>query len=290
MSYVMFKSQDKKDADVEVLDLDETLTEDDHDKIAKLFHMQVPTVSLWNLITRELVVDKSGFDQEAAKWKHMVTTTDGIDKVLSSKEMTERGITLFHKDNQNSDAVRKKAAEITKIFIANGIVIVKSIEYIRYRLEQGATCIISTSSYEDGAIGFVDALVEQNLLSKELSKRIKYSGTTINWETLKVTHMNVGMNKLRGLMDLRSRIKAVFADDVRINDYGLLRYLCDYSFVIKTAKNKNDKLPPNCVFVDWDEVIAHKDNLVELHNKKIASRFLQNTSHTVRQKMIRSKL
>lgn len=254
---------------IEIFDLDGTLTEEFAPEIGDQTGYGLTTYSFWNLITRELVVNQSEFDLEAAAWKKMVTTKIEIDKVESSKEMTERGIKLFDQKYQNAAAVRQKAASITKLFFQKGIIIRDAIEYLKYRLSQQVICVISTASYEDGALGFVDGLVDCKLIPQSLSSKIMISGTQIDWSSLRVTHMNVDMNKLLGLervfnqsmAEIQPRINAVFGDDPAINDRALLDGLCKHGFVIKNAKNAGLSLPTNCVFASWKDILFHRDNL-----------------------------
>jgi hypothetical protein len=257
---------------IEIFDLDGTLTEEFSSEIGDQTKSGLTTYSFWNLITRDLVIDKDEFDSKAASWKKMVTTTADIDKVQSSKKMTEVGIELFQSKYQNADAVRSKATEITKLFCQSGAIIFDAIKYLSYRLSQGVTCIISTASYEDGARGFVDGLVACKLLTKELANRIVFSGTRVDWEKLQVTHMNVDKNKLLGLTfatgksldEIRPQIKTVFGDDPEINDRALLNGLCKRSFVISTVKNKNCDLPNGCVRTDWKEIYSNAVSVVDV--------------------------
>jgi hypothetical protein len=189
--------------------------------------------------------------------------------------MTEVGIKLFQDKYKNASEVRKRAAAITKLFSQSGIIIFDAIKYLNYRLNQGITCIISTASYEDGARGFVDGLVDSDLLLQKLAEKIVFSGTRIDWDKLQVTHMNVDNNKLLGLTlatgcaigKIKPQIKAVFGDDPKINDRALLDGLCEHAFVIKNAKNKAFNLPVGCVFADWKDIYFYKDQLPVLHKK-----------------------
>jgi hydroxymethylpyrimidine pyrophosphatase-like HAD family hydrolase len=258
---------------IEIFDLDGTLTEEFSPVIGDKTGFGLTTYSLWNLITRELVKSKKEFDEAAENWKKHVIATKNIDKIAASKEMTEIGIGLLTKKNQNALAIRNKAAEITELFFNNGIIIATAIDYLKYRLREKVICVISTASYEEGAQGFIQGLVKCNLLNHDLADKIIVSGTKIDWHKLCVTHMNVDTYKLRGLektlqMDIKSikpYIAAVFGDDPGINDRALLE-LGKYSFAIKNAKNQNAVLPPNCVFSNWNDIFAHKNNLQDLHS------------------------
>lgn len=261
---------------IEIFDLDGTLTEEFSAAVGDKTNSGLNTYSFWNLITRDLVTNKIEFDEKATAWKKMVTTAEHIDRVESSREMTEIGIRSFCENYRNALSVRKKAAEITKLLLKYNIVIPEAIEYLKHRLEQNVICIISTASYEDGALGFIDGLIECGLLPKDLASKIIVSGTQIDWIQLKVTHMNVDKNKLLGLENifkcsidkLKPRVQAVFGDDPAINDKALLDGVCDHSFVIKTTKNANMHLPACCIFSNWQELIQCKDALNELHQQK----------------------
>lgn len=259
---------------IEIFDLDGTLTEEFSSIVGDKTKTGIETYSYWNLITRELVADKNEFDAKASAWKKMVTTTNGIDKIESSKDMTEIGLQLFRQENRSADVMQKIAFEITKLFFKSGIIVIEAVEYLTYRLKQNVTCVISTASYEDGAKGFVNGLVACGLIAPELAAKIVISGTKIDWQQLKITHMNVDNNKILGLEKtlgqpiekLKPKICAIFGDDPEINDKALLGGLCDHSFVIKTIKNAHMTLPSCCVFSSWREIINHADKLEDLHN------------------------
>ena len=262
---------------VEIFDLDGTLTEEFSPHIGDKTGYGLNTYSLWNLITRELVANKGEFDAAAAAWKKHVTTTPDIDKILSSKEMTETGIRMFRTEHKSAIAVQNKAAEITEMYSKSGVVIKPAIEYLEYRLKEGVLCVISTASYEDGAVGFVQGLVQCKLLPEDLAGKIVVSGTQVDWGKLCVTHMNVDDNKLHGLeqalqipmANIRSNIVAVFGDDPMINDRALLA-LAKHSFVIKSDKNKDAVLPSNCVFANWEEIFFNKHAIPSLHAKLLS--------------------
>jgi len=259
---------------IEIFDLDGTLTKEFSPEIGDKTGFGLNTYSLWNLITRELVRNKEEFDKAAGNWKKYVIATKNIDKITASKDMTEIGIRMLGQKNQHALAIQNKAVEITENFFNNGIIITAAIDYLKYRLAEGVICIISTASYEEGAYGFIQSLVRCNLLDQELADKIVVSGTQTDWQKLSVTHMNVDTNKLRGLEqalqmgieNIRPHIIAVFGDDPGINDRALLE-LGKYSFAIKNAKNQNAALPHNCVFSNWLDIFANKNNLRGLHSK-----------------------
>ncbi len=264
---------------VEIFDLDGTLTEDFSTVAGDKTGFGLKTYSLWNLITRELATNKEEFDTTASEWKQYVTKTPNIDKISSSKDMTEIGASFFPIKNRDSQMIREKAQEITGLFYTKGIINLDAIAYLKDRLEQKICCVISTASYKDGAIGFVNALVKCKLLPKKLSQKILISGTELNWENLTVTHMNVDQNKIVDLERLlkkyyqnnKHEIQAVFGDDPEINDRALLA-TGKYSFVIKTEKNSMAALPDNCVFADWTTILRNKDKIAFLHQKLLTKK------------------
>jgi hypothetical protein len=264
---------------VEIFDLDGTLTEDFSTVVGDKTGLGLKTYSLWNLITRELVADQKKFDIAATEWKQYVTQTPNVDKISSSKTMTEIGASFFPVKHRNSRILQKKATEITNLFYKKGIINLDAIAYLKDRLEQEICCVISTASYKDGAIGFVNSLVNYNLLPKVLAQKILISGTELNWENLTVTHMNVDQNKIVDLERLLKKhyqnnkyeIQAVFGDDPEINDRSLLA-IGKYSFVIKTEKNSAASLPDNCVFADWPTILKNKNKIDTLHNMLLTPR------------------
>lgn len=257
---------------IEIFDLDGTLTEEFSPALGDKTGFGLNTYALWNLITRDFVTDQQEFDQQAVAWKEMVISTPNIDKISSSKDMTEIGLKLFAEKNKNADAIKRKASEIAEMFLSKGIVIMPAIKYLACRLQEETTCIIATGGYEDGAIGFIDGLVRCGVLDKLLATKIIFSGTKINWQELKVSHINVDTHKLLGiekvlklpLSHIKPNVFATFGDDPEVNDRSLLE-LGKYNFAIRTHKNMNAALPPNCMFADWPEIFEHKDNLDYLH-------------------------
>lgn len=299
---------------IELFDLDGTLTQSGY--------------SLWNLITRALVVNAQDFDAIALNWNNMIkeptisnqqiflrtlqqatvfkqyaAQLDDLaimamkgNKIQSSLAMTEIGIMLLCEAAKNPMTILQTAQKITHEF-PEGVIIIDAIKYLRYRLEQGITCVISTASYEEGAKGFVAGLVKLGLISQELARKIKYSGTQVDWQTFKVKHMNADSNKLRGLEQvfsaelgthitieqLRLRIHAVFADDPLINDRAILQGLCKHSFVIRNENNAAINLPHECVFATWSDIYVNRDGIEQLYarlkrdaeGKNIENKFIQ---------------
>ena len=276
----MFKDA-SKDC-IEIFDLDGTLTGETDKKSVLYNDRGFKTNSYWNLITRELVENKESFDNQARDWKERMQHQTDVDVIEESKKMTELGLQQFRSDCSNDDSVRNKATEITKLFFKHGVIRKDAVDYLRLRLKEGVTCIISTASYEDGAIGFVKGLVECGLLLEELSKKIIVIGNLIDWDKLKVTHMNVDTNKIKSIESrlkvdiemIKPRIIAVFGDDPAINDRALLE-LGQMSFAIPTTTNEGASLPSNCVFATWPEILANESNLSNFHKNLLNEKSLQ---------------
>jgi len=251
---------------IEIFDLDGTLTEEFSPEIGDETNLGFKTYSLWNLVTRALAKNCNEFDDVAVAWRKMITTTPNVDRIASSRKMTELGLSMLHPEHKNARAIQQKTMEFTHLFVSKGIVNTKAIAYVRHRLSQNTICVISTANYEDSVTGFIRGLCETNLLPYNLANKIICSGTTIDWHSsnCNVIHMNTDTNKIHGLEIslkqpislIKPKIKAVFADDPQVNDRALLDGLCNHSFVIKNHKNKNMTLPKNCVFATWDEICA----------------------------------
>lgn len=270
------QTQNGNNERIEIFDLDGTLTLEYDPKVGDKTGLGLATYSFWNLITQALVRDAKEFNVAATNWKSQITAGNISDKIESSKDMTEIGIRMFSAANKKlqGQAVRNEAYKITKLFCEKRIVNEEAVKYLEYRLQQGVDCIISTASYEEGAVGFIDGLIAAGLFHPETWQgRILFSGTQTDWNSLRVTHMNVDQNKLLGLetvcqmpiAQIRLRVQAVFGDDPQINDKALLCDLHDRSFVIINAKNQTMQLAPNCVFANWNDIYRNRDQLPSFH-------------------------
>ncbi len=149
-------------------------------------------------------------------------------------------------------------------FIDQEIIRLDSIKHLKVALESDDLCILSTGSYTDGAIGFVEALIERNLLPKNTLEKLIISGATIDWKTRKVTHANIADNKIKGLYkscQLKNHafnpehIIGIYVDDPIGNDSGLCALKPECVHLIRTVKNK-DKLFGTLRHQDWAEILS----------------------------------
>jgi hypothetical protein len=283
---------------IEIFDLDGTLTKKGY--------------SLWNLINRELVDNIENFDAIAAIWNIMVVDQsekskkvflnvfrritnepDDIDwqklagmaidknRTISSLAIIEIGLKMLRPGCRDPKVITDTARKITTS-LPESVIILEAIKYLSHRLKSGTICVISTGGYEEAGKGFIEGLVERNLLSASLLKNIRYSGTQIDWEKLKVIHVNVNKNKILGLVrvfksesgdqkysieKLKKRINAVFGDDILINDLAILKDLCKCGFVIKNKSNESKQLPSNCILTGWPQIYNNRDNLATFHKE-----------------------
>ncbi|HLB56390.1 MAG TPA: HAD family hydrolase [Coxiellaceae bacterium] len=245
---------------IEIFDLDGTLTNEGY--------------PLWNLITEKAVLNRDEFIRIAQEWKLDVTNNPHKypNKRTASKEMTELGIRMFRPEFSNAKAVRAIAKDAGHFIHEVGGIRLDAISYLRCRINQGFSCVISTASYLEGAQGFMDCLAELRLLSKDDVGKIIFCGTRTKWDTSTVVHTNADDGKTeelqrvfcRDIKDLSGSIHAVFGDDPEINDRSLLM-LGSHSFAIPTTRNTHASLPDNCVWATWEQILANKDNIANFH-------------------------
>lgn len=248
---------------IQIFDLDGTLTTEFN--------------PLWNSITERLVKDSTEFHARADAWKKDITSNPAKypDKRTASKDMTEIGLKMFREEFSNSGAVVNTAKQLSKEFLDNGVTRLLAIEYLKYSVECGDICVISTASYSEGAEGFLLGLVEAGLIPQQVAEKIIISGNVIDWSTLTVTHMNVDDGKIKGLEetlkmsleDFRKEVVAVFGDDPAINDRAILE-IGKHGFVIPTSKNLTMSHPVTCVRASWEEILYHKNDLPSLFHLK----------------------
>lgn len=263
--------------EVDVYDLDGTLTHTKggvNDTTSGL-----ATYALWNTITDALVGNAKEFEDRAAQWKQEVQ--HHADKVQSSKEMTEVGLSMFKPENQSAEALQREAGKLAAFFLQHGLVQIPAIQFLAHRIQSEVLCIISTASYEDGAIGFIRGISDArpDLLPKALFEKIRFVGTTVDWQSLKVTHMNADQGKIAGLegilgqplAEFRPKIACVFGDDPEINDRALLE-LGRYSFAIYAAKNQRAAVPANCVWSSWESIFENRAALGDYHAACLSSK------------------
>src|SRR3989338_1270355 len=243
---------------VEIFDIDGTLTYVHGDIEDKT---NFSTYAYWPLITNKFAKDKNALKKMIAVWEESMKTEQ--DQTGSSRRMMQAGIDTFPED-VIGEMIRQCAKEITLQFIEHDIIRKEAIAYLLSKTQQGIVCILSTGSYQDGAIGFVDALIEKGLLTEQSRDLLFVTGAMVDWDKKKLTHVNVRERKLVGIemvmqkrmVDLMPFVKAVYADDPWINDRDILAIAPrEKSYVIQTAKNKNKLLPNGYTLITWKEII-----------------------------------
>lgn len=243
---------------IDIWDIDGTLTLAHGDmKDTSGFH----TYAFWPLITERFTKDLAELRKMIATWDESMKTEK--DPTQSSHDMLQRGIETF-RDSISHLEIYHFAKETTLKFIQHGIVRKEAITYLEDRINQGITCILSTGSYQDGATGFADALVESGFLSLKARNQLLISGAVIDWKNKKVLHANIRDRKLIGLekvlgmklQDIKPHIQAVYADDPWINDRDILSIAPrDAAYVIATSKNRDKELPEGYALTTWPAII-----------------------------------
>ncbi len=229
----------------EIFDIDGTLTK--------------PGKDLWLLTTRSLVEDKVLFDREVSIWKEKISKGNCVYK--ESRKMMKKGLELFHK-NIDGEKVKVQAKEIVVGIIQEKHYFPEAFEYIRRKTKRGILPIFSTTNYEEGGIGFVDALIQFGLLERHAKGWPVVSGTKINWKNRKIVHFNMGEGKIKGIAEklgigiiaLQEKVKSTFGDDPMGNDCGIFR-IAKKGYVIKNPKNSKLKLKPGQEHVNWVELL-----------------------------------
>jgi hypothetical protein len=247
---------------IEIYDIDGTLTYahgDIEDKTG------FKTYAFWPLITERFTKDETVLQKMIDAWEESMKTEE--DPTGSSHRMMQAGVDTFHND-VIADMVRQFAKDVTLQFIKHGVIRKEAVAFLEDKIKQGVTCILSTGSYQDGAMGFVDALVETGLLNltNEARNLLHVTGAIVDWDERKLTHANVRERKLVGIeivmkqkiSVLKPFIEAAYGDDPWINDKDILAIAPkERSYVISTVKNKDKKLPIGLSFSTWEVIIEH---------------------------------
>jgi hypothetical protein len=245
---------------IEIFDIDGTLTHA-HGDIADQTGCR--TYAFWPLITEHFTKDIESLRKSIDTWEESMK--EEKDPTGSSHRMMQLGVESFH-EGVTPDKVRQFAKETTQHFIKCGVVRKDAIAFLKKKIEDGVICILSTGSYQDGALGFVDALAENGLLelTSESKELLHISGAIVDWDNKKLLHANVRERKLVGIeivmkqsiTALQPYIKAAYGDDPWINDKDILDIAPrERSFVIGTNKNKEKTLPPGYVLNTWPRII-----------------------------------
>lgn len=222
----------------------------------------LPTYAFWPLLSYHFAADASTLRAAAEAWDQSDKGT-GDAFIKSSHDMLQQGINLF-RPGVNGAQLRIQAKAITFTLLDHGAVRMDAIAFLRQCLESGDLCILSTGSYEDGAWGFVDALLERNLLpATETQSRLWVSGAQIDWATGTVLHANIAGNKVKGLQALLAQkehpfdpraITGIYVDDPTGNDDKLCELNSEKVFVIRTHKNQTN---PELKLTEWEEIMRN---------------------------------
>ena len=157
------------------------------------------------------------------------------------------------------------------------MVIKEAIAFLNSRAEEGHLCILSTGSYQSGAIGFLNALSEAGLISSTALDHIIVSGAIVDWEHKQLIHANVHNNKVKGLNDLLQvrfgfsleqnstntpHEVFVYADDPDGNDFGILNLTAaDRRYVIAHDKNHLSNTDFLYHYVAWKNLFKQLLNI-----------------------------
>jgi len=242
------------------------------------------TYAFWPLISKHFTKDAIQLQQMIDAWEASMKTEP--DPTGSSHAMMQKSIETF-KENITSQDVSSYAKELTLQFIKHGVIRNEAIQHFEARLSQGVVCILSTGSYEDGARGFVDALIENGMLSKKSAELIRLSGAVVDWEKRILLHANVRERKLTGIEKVMGRnislfkgnIENVYADDPWVNDQGIISIAPPSgAHVITTVKNKDKQLPSDYRFTTWSSILnAARKEIRKIRNECCSeNRYLTN--------------
>ena len=242
--------------DLDVYDIDGTLTFPGHD--------------LWYLATRNLSADKDLFDTYVAEWKREIQNS--VKPFQCSLLMMKRGLKVL-KSDVSSETIADEVQRITINLIDQGLVSREAIAFLQSRIRNGVAAVFSTTNYQEGAVGFLHALLLRGWLQQTELERICLSGSIIDWNRRLVLHFNMGRNKVIGLLGalkiseevLKSRISFVFADDPLGSDRTLLE-IAPHPYVIRNEKNRNLSFPHRIRLITWSDVKELSiSKIAELH-------------------------
>ena len=230
-----------------IFDIDGTLTRVFNKNTDK---SGLPTYAFWDLITERCVSreNQKALAQLCQEWSALTDKGTGAEFIKNSIDMLQASIDLFASDIQGK-TLREHGKAITHLMIKQGIIRPGALEMFVASLDQGFVCVLSTGSYEDGALGFLDALIAARKLSPAQANQVLVSGATIDWQTRKVLHHNVGDNKIAGLVqtlkenpgDFQPRVQGVFVDDPLGNDSGLCQLLKDRPHLVTVVMHENNQ-------------------------------------------------
>lgn len=228
---------------IKIYDIDGTLTKVKGDNDTP---DAFETYAFWPLLTYHFANNPKQLKTEVDAWE---TSDKGTGEafIQSSLNMLQRGIAFFDTTITGHD-LQARAKNISLQFIDQNILRLDSIQHLKAALEAEELCILSTGSYTDGAIGFVEALIERNLLPKNALERLIISGAIVDWHTRTIIHANIADNKLKVLFETcrqktvefnPDHITGIYVDDPLGNDSGLCALKPDHVHLIRTVKNQS---------------------------------------------------
>lgn len=228
-----------------IYDIDGTLTLEFGDKASE---EHFDTYAFWPLINYYFAKDSKVLHQKTKNWDCSYKG-ENDEFIKGTQNIVQISIAHFH-ENVTRDSIVSRAKNITHEFITHNIIRQKAIAHLKKNIELNNTCILSTSSYQDGAYGFVLALIEENLLPINTLDKIIISGSIIDWQNRVVLHTNIDYNKIIGLYQQCAKqgiqlnpgeIKGIYINDPEGNDSGLCDFKLEAVFLIETNKNKDKK-------------------------------------------------
>ena len=220
-----------------------------------------PGIDLWYMTTKSLSSSIESFEKNLLAWKNGIKV--GLNPYKTSKSMMLKGLNMMPFEITGND-IRLETKKISNNIIKNCDYFEGAIKHINNSMAKGFYVIFSTTNYYEAGLGFLDALVECNLIGKNNINSILVSGSRIDWKNKKIIHFNMGDCKIKDIcehlnlteQELMERIDSSYGDDPEGNDSAILN-LSLKGFVIKNDKNKICLLPKHILLTDWNEIIRY---------------------------------
>lgn len=248
-----------------IFDIDGTLTRTDPELVRASGYT---THAYWDLLTFQFVENKEALKREIDEWRPQVANLGDEAFITSSADMMQRALlqTVSHLSEQD---IVNHAKKITHDFITAEVVIKDAIAFLNSKAEEGHLCILSTGSYQSGAVGFLNALSEAELISSTALNHIMVSGAIVDWERKQLIHANIHNNKVTGLNDLLQEKYGftldptniehevyVYADDPYAIDFGILSLTNpEKRYVIAHHKNIMTCNRMEYIRIAWEQLI-----------------------------------
>lgn len=220
-----------------------------------------PGIDLWYMTTKSISSDIESFDKHILAWKNGIKS--GLNPYKTSKSMMLKGLNLLPFEITGND-IRLETKKISTNIIKKGDYFEGAIKHINNSMAKGFHVVFSTTNYSEAGLGFLDALVEFNLIGKNNSNNILVSGSRINWKNKTIIYFNMGECKIKDIsehlnlteQELMERVDSSYGDDPEGNDSAILN-LSLKGFVITNEKNKSCLLPKHILLTDWNEIIRY---------------------------------